>query len=69
MNSISTQIEAARLPTIHPETALKALAARYEKQLATHPDLPLADVCFTASTTGLSHFAHRLSVVADSSTA
>ena len=56
------------MPTIHPETALKALAARYEKQLTTHPDLPLADVCFTAST-GLSHFAHRLSVVANSSSA
>ena len=51
------------------EEALKELVARYQKQLAAyhalwvHPDMELADICFTANT-GRSHFTHRLSVVA-----
>jgi acyl transferase domain-containing protein len=47
------------------EQALFELATRYEKHLAAHPNLTLADVCFTANT-GRSHFPHRLSVVAES---
>jgi malonyl CoA-acyl carrier protein transacylase len=47
------------------EQALLSLARRYEEFLATHPDAPLANICFTANT-GRSHFAHRLAVVAKS---
>jgi hypothetical protein len=43
--------------------ALRALAARYERHLGAHPELPLADVAFTAGT-GRAHFRHRLAVVA-----
>lgn len=45
--------------------ALNQLVARYAQHLATHPDLDLADLCFTASV-GRSHFSHRLAIVADS---
>ncbi|MEJ2691171.1 MAG: beta-ketoacyl synthase N-terminal-like domain-containing protein, partial [Deltaproteobacteria bacterium] len=45
--------------------ALEALAGRYERFLATHPDAELGDVCYTANT-GRSHFSHRLAVVAES---
>ncbi|PPS43907.1 type I polyketide synthase [Chroococcidiopsis sp. TS-821] len=48
------------------EKALVELAERYEKHLAAHPDLVLEDVCFSASC-GRSHFQHRLSIVACSS--
>jgi acyl transferase domain-containing protein/acyl carrier protein len=47
------------------EQALQDLAQRYETNLATHPELPLADICFTAST-GRSHFDHRLAVTVES---
>ncbi len=43
--------------------ALQQLAARYADQLTQHP-VELADFCFTANV-GRSHFAHRLSLVAD----
>jgi len=46
------------------EKALLELAARYGKHLSAHPELDLADVCFTANI-GRAHFEHRLSVVAD----
>ena len=47
------------------EKALGELAQRYEDFLATHPEVSLADVCFTANT-ARSHFDHRLAVVAES---
>ncbi|MBD2464423.1 thioester reductase domain-containing protein [Oscillatoria sp. FACHB-1407] len=47
------------------EPALTQLAQRYQGFLATHPEVSLADVCFTANT-GRSHFDHRLAVVASS---
>lgn len=47
------------------EKALKELAQRYAAFLASHPDVSLADVCFTANT-GRSHFDQRLAVVAES---
>jgi myxalamid-type polyketide synthase MxaB len=59
----------AHLLTISAKTpeALKQLAARYENHLVANPPLALGDVCFNANT-GRSHFQHRLSVVASSST-
>ncbi len=47
------------------ETALKELAQRYADFLVCHPELSLADVCFTANT-GRSHFSHRLATVVES---
>ncbi|NEQ24610.1 MAG: type I polyketide synthase [Microcoleus sp. SIO2G3] len=47
------------------EKALGELAQRYADFLGTHPEVSLADVCFTANT-GRSHFDHRLAVVAES---
>lgn len=47
------------------EAALKELAQSYADFLASHPEVSLADVCFTANT-GRSHFAHRLATVAES---
>ncbi len=49
------------------EGALQELASRFEMYLATHPSVPLVDVCFTANT-GRSLCAHRLALVAESST-
>ncbi|MGB3789465.1 MAG: beta-ketoacyl synthase N-terminal-like domain-containing protein [Phormidesmis sp.] len=45
--------------------ALNQLVARYVQYLAAHPDLKLADLCFTASV-GRSHFPYRLAAVANS---
>ncbi|GCE59889.1 linear gramicidin synthase subunit B [Microcystis aeruginosa NIES-4285] len=45
------------------EEALKALVHCYQKYLADHHEIPLADVCFTANSRR-SHFNHRLGVVA-----
>ncbi|MCC5610267.1 acyltransferase domain-containing protein [Nostoc sp. CHAB 5834] len=47
------------------EQALQDLAQRYKANLAMHPELSLADICFTASM-GRSHFDHRLAVTAES---
>ncbi|MEA5595933.1 aminotransferase class III-fold pyridoxal phosphate-dependent enzyme [Rivularia sp. UHCC 0363] len=47
------------------ETALKELAQGYADFLMSHPELSLADVCFTANT-GRSHFSHRLAITAGS---
>jgi acyl transferase domain-containing protein len=49
------------------DEALIQLAEKYEKHLAANPDLDLGDICFSANS-GRSHFQHRLSVVASSST-
>lgn len=47
------------------DNALRNLATRYAAWLLDHPEVPLADVCATAAH-GRSHFAHRLAVVASS---
>ncbi len=47
-------------------SALQTLAGRYAHYLAEHPHTSLADIAHTAST-GRSHFAHRLTVLAGSS--
>jgi acyl transferase domain-containing protein/acyl carrier protein len=49
------------------EAALTQLVEQYEKHLIAHPDESVADVCFTANC-GRSHFPHRLSLIAASST-
>ncbi|HUN44153.1 MAG TPA: SDR family NAD(P)-dependent oxidoreductase [Acetobacteraceae bacterium] len=46
--------------------ALREAAAQMVEHLQAHPDLPLADVCFSAAT-GRSHLTHRLSVIGESS--
>ncbi|MGF1512622.1 MAG: beta-ketoacyl synthase N-terminal-like domain-containing protein [Elainellaceae cyanobacterium] len=43
--------------------ALNQLVARYAQHLTAHPQLNIADLCFTAST-GRSHFACRLAITA-----
>ncbi|MGR9105456.1 MAG: type I polyketide synthase [Gammaproteobacteria bacterium] len=43
--------------------ALTESAERYRAFLSEHPDVPVADLCFTALT-GRNHFRHRLGVVA-----
>ena len=48
------------------EEALGELAQRYADFIATDPEVSLADVCFTANTMR-SHFNHRLTVLAESS--
>nr|VFK14084.1 MAG: Ketoacyl-synthetase C-terminal extension [Candidatus Kentron sp. LPFa] len=45
--------------------ALRELADNYATYLETHPEIPFADVCFTANT-GRSHFKHRIALVAGS---
>ncbi len=45
------------------EGALRELAGRYRSHLLAHPELGVADRCFTANT-GRSHFNHRVAVVA-----
>src|SRR5262249_31321205 len=47
--------------------ALQQMAKGYEVHLKAHPDINVADVCFTANT-GRSHFQHRLALVAESAT-
>jgi acyl transferase domain-containing protein len=45
--------------------ALYQLVALYAQYLASHPDIELADICFTASV-GRSHFSCRLAIVSTS---
>nr|VFJ62545.1 MAG: Acyl transferase domain-containing protein [Candidatus Kentron sp. FW] len=47
------------------EAALRQLAESYATYLQSHPDIPFADISFTANT-GRSHFDHRLALVAAS---
>ncbi|MGK7876650.1 MAG: SDR family NAD(P)-dependent oxidoreductase [Xenococcaceae cyanobacterium] len=47
------------------ENALSELVSSYQTYLETHPELELADICYTANT-GRNHFNHRLGVVASS---
>ncbi|MEW6236330.1 MAG: type I polyketide synthase [Candidatus Omnitrophota bacterium] len=44
------------------EEALQQLAVRYDNHLASHPSLPIEDVCFTANA-GRSHHQHRLAII------
>ncbi|NEP57570.1 MAG: SDR family NAD(P)-dependent oxidoreductase, partial [Symploca sp. SIO2G7] len=45
------------------ETALGELVSSYQHYLKTHPELGVADICYTANK-GRTHFNHRLAVVA-----
>ncbi|KAB8332382.1 type I polyketide synthase [Scytonema tolypothrichoides VB-61278] len=47
------------------EKALDEVAQSYQEFLLNHPNVSLADVCFTANT-GRTHFDYRLAVVAES---
>jgi acyl transferase domain-containing protein/acyl-CoA synthetase (AMP-forming)/AMP-acid ligase II/NAD(P)-dependent dehydrogenase (short-subunit alcohol dehydrogenase family)/acyl carrier protein len=47
------------------EQALWELAQRYEEFFQSHPDVSIADVCYTTNI-GRSHFQHRLAIVANS---
>ncbi|BBD63730.1 polyketide synthase [Nostoc commune NIES-4072] len=47
------------------EKALQELAQSYADFLAVHPEVPLADICFTANV-GRSHFEHRLAICTQS---
>ncbi|OKH21109.1 short-chain dehydrogenase, partial [Hydrococcus rivularis NIES-593] len=47
------------------DLALVELAQRYEDFLGSHPEVSLADVCFSANA-GRSHFEYRLAVVTES---
>ncbi|NJK47503.1 type I polyketide synthase [Candidatus Gracilibacteria bacterium] len=47
------------------EKALRELAGRYKRFLEVHPEISLADLCFTANT-GRSHFDCRLGIIASS---
>ena len=46
------------------QTALGELVSSYQDYLKTHPELGLADICYTANI-GRTHFSHRLAVVAE----
>lgn len=64
-NALTPATEDCLLPlSARTPAALTQLVARYAQHLASHPDLPLADLCFTASV-GRSHFAHRLAIIAN----
>lgn len=47
------------------QKALQELVLDYQKYLTQHPDVDLADACFTANT-GRSHFNHRLAIISES---
>ncbi len=44
------------------EKALEDLVSCYQNNLETHPELAIADICFTANK-GRSHFNHRLAII------
>ncbi|NJQ97643.1 MAG: acyltransferase domain-containing protein, partial [Hydrococcus sp. CSU_1_8] len=46
------------------EKALADTIERYSAFINNHPEIPLADLCFTANT-GRNHFSHRLAVIAE----
>ncbi|NES19697.1 MAG: acyltransferase domain-containing protein, partial [Symploca sp. SIO3E6] len=46
------------------KTTLDELVRTYQNYLKTHPEIGLADICYTANT-GRTHFNHRLAVVAE----
>jgi acyl transferase domain-containing protein/acyl-CoA synthetase (AMP-forming)/AMP-acid ligase II/acyl carrier protein len=47
------------------ESAVKNLAGRFERHIAEHPEVDLADICFSANA-GRSQFARRVAVVMES---
>ncbi|MUG94287.1 SDR family NAD(P)-dependent oxidoreductase [Scytonema sp. UIC 10036] len=47
------------------QSALEQLAFSYQNYIQTHPEISIADICYTANT-GRSHFHYRLAIVADS---
>ena len=64
-SSTNTKKRPVHLLTLSAKN-LKALAElinRYHNHLATHPELSIADICYTANT-GRKHFKHRLVVIA-----
>lgn len=66
----TTDVQVERLPCVlalsaRSESTLKDLARSFHDHLESHRAESLADICFTANT-GRSHFANRLSVIADS---
>ncbi|MGF1539546.1 MAG: beta-ketoacyl synthase N-terminal-like domain-containing protein, partial [Pleurocapsa sp.] len=48
------------------QKALTELAGKFDRYLASHPEVSLADLCFSANG-GRGHFEHRLAIVADTS--
>ncbi len=56
-----------RLLTVSAETpqALEELVNCYSNHLETHPEVELANICYTANT-GRAHFSQRLAVIAES---
>jgi len=66
--SVASEVERPRqILTLSAKTApaLVEIAQQYRDFLASHPEVLLRDVCFTANT-GRSHFEHRLAVVTES---
>ena len=70
--SLSPSLSPSPTPPLHlltlsakNENALRELAQRYADFFTTHPEVSVADVCFTANT-GRSHFDQRLALVAES---
>ncbi|MBW4633664.1 MAG: type I polyketide synthase [Iphinoe sp. HA4291-MV1] len=63
---VERQVQLLTLSAKTP-AALTELAQRYQQHIAAHPDLLLADLCYTTQV-ARSHFAHRFSVVVTSST-
>ncbi|MEL6855144.1 MAG: beta-ketoacyl synthase N-terminal-like domain-containing protein [Cyanobacteria bacterium J06607_13] len=68
----SVSAEATETPQLLPlsaqtPAALKQLAARYAQHLSAHPNVNLADLCYTASI-GRSHFTHRLAILTSTPT-
>ncbi|MBP5971592.1 SDR family NAD(P)-dependent oxidoreductase [Brasilonema sp. CT11] len=47
------------------DAALTELVSRYQQHLQSHPELTIANICFTANT-GRAHFTHRLAIAAGS---
>jgi microcystin synthetase protein McyG len=67
-SSVTNPEQPFNLLTLSAKTpeVMQKLASRYHLYLIAHPELSLADVCFSANT-GRSHFPYRFSLVANSS--
>ncbi|QJB46194.1 type I polyketide synthase [Dolichospermum flos-aquae] len=72
VESPATPVKSEDDPQLHlltlsgkTEQGLRDLAQSYEEFLNQHPDISIADICFTANT-GRSHFDHRLGIIAQS---
>jgi acyl transferase domain-containing protein len=66
-NSDQLPVKTHRILTLSAKSdiALREMVQRYDEFLASHPDVSLEDVCFTANT-GRSHFDYRLCIVTNS---